>query len=83
MVQEAIRNLCPLLMNWCDPKVKSTMYRKDLLKECLSAHLASYEWYLDYTSTPKVERGLKEKFENGHFDKPTSTNYSFKGGRKS
>jgi hypothetical protein len=33
-------------------------------------------------NTPELECGLKEKFENDHLDKPTSTNSSFRGGKK-
>jgi hypothetical protein len=57
------------------------MYRKDHLKEWSSAHLASCEWYLDYLddSTPKSKHGLKEKFEDGCFDKPTSTDSTMEG----
>jgi hypothetical protein len=61
------------------------MYRKDLLKEWSNGHLASYGWYLDcptYT-TPKSECGLREKFEDEHLDKPTSSDFNFKGGKKS
>jgi len=47
--------------------------------------LASYGWYLNYlaNSTPKSKCNLKEKFEDAHLDKPTSTNFSFRGGKKS
>ncbi|CAM6007070.1 unnamed protein product [Sphagnum balticum] len=61
------------------------MYRKDLLKEWLSGHLASYGWYLDCPddNTPKSKCKLREKFEDAHLDKPTSNNSNFKGGTKS
>jgi hypothetical protein len=61
------------------------MYRKDLLKEWLNGHLTSCGWYLNYqvNNIPKLECGLKEKFEDARFNKPTSTNSSFKGGKKS
>jgi hypothetical protein len=50
---------------WCDPKVESNMYKKDLLKEWLSGHLASYGWYVDCpaNNTLELECGLKEKFK--------------------
>ncbi len=69
----------------CDLKAKSTMYKKDFLKQWWSGHLASYGLYLDYpaNSTPKLERGLKEKFEDTHLDKPTSPDFSFRGGKRS
>jgi hypothetical protein len=58
------------------------MYRKDLLKERSVAHLASYGWYLNYlvNSTLELECGLRQKFEDNHFDKPTSIDFSLKGG---
>jgi len=61
------------------------MYRKDLLKEWSNGHLASYGWYLDCLadSTLKSKHGLKEKFEDAHLNKPTSTNSRFKGGKRS
>jgi hypothetical protein len=61
------------------------MYGKDLLKEWLSGHLTSCGWYLDYpiNNTLELERKLREKFEDTHLDKPTSINYSFKGGKRS
>jgi hypothetical protein len=48
------------------------MYRKDLLKEWSSGHLASCGWYLNYLAdrTPQSEWGLKEKFEDACFNKP-------------
>jgi hypothetical protein len=50
------------------------MYRKDLLKEWSSCHLASYRWYLNcpVNNTFKSEHGLREKFEDE--DNPTLTN---------
>jgi hypothetical protein len=61
------------------------MYRKDLLKEWSSGHLASYGWYLDYpaNNTLKLECRLKEKFEYKRLNKPTSIDYSFRGGKTS
>ncbi len=61
------------------------MYRKDLLKERSNGHLASYGWYLDClaNNTPKSKHGLKEKFENTHFNKPTSIDSRFRGGKRS
>jgi hypothetical protein len=61
------------------------MYKKDLLKEWLSGHMASCGWYLDYPtkSTLELERMLMEKFEDARLDKPTSNNFSFKGGKRS
>jgi hypothetical protein len=69
----------------CDPKVESTMCRKDLLKEWLSGHLASYGWYLDCTvdNTPKTKCRLKKKFEDACFDKSTLISFSFMGGKRS
>jgi hypothetical protein len=60
------------------------MYKKDLLKEWSIGHLGSYGWYLDcpIDNTPKLERRLRQKFEDTHLDKPTSTYYNFKGGKK-
>lgn len=57
------------------------MYRKDLLKEWSSGHLASYRWYLDcrVDNTLKLKCGLREKFEDAHLDKPTSTDFNFRG----
>jgi hypothetical protein len=61
------------------------MYKKDLLKEWLSGHLASYGCYLDcpVASTSKSEHKLKEKFEDTCLDKPISTYSSFRGGKRS
>jgi hypothetical protein len=61
------------------------MYRKDLLKEWSNGHLTSCGWHLNYrvNNIPKSECGLKEKFEDARLDKPTSTNFSFNGGKKS
>jgi hypothetical protein len=61
------------------------MYRKDLLKEWSSGHLASCGWYLNCpaNNTPKLEHGLREKFEDARLDKPTSTNINFRGGKRS
>jgi hypothetical protein len=61
------------------------MYRKDLLKEWLSGHLASYGWYLDYTidNTLKSKCKLREKFEDAHLDKPALTESNFRGGTRS
>ncbi len=69
-----------LLRIWCNPKAESTMYTKDLVKEWSSGHLKSCGWYLDCPTknTPKSERGLREKFEDTHLNKPTSTYSSFK-----
>ncbi len=60
------------------------MYRKDLLKEWSNGHLTSYGWYLNClaNNTPESECRLKEKFEDARLDKPTSTDYNFKGGNK-
>jgi hypothetical protein len=60
------------------------MYRKDLLKEWSSGHLASCGWYLDCptNNTLKLEHRLRGKFEGTHLDKLTSTNFSFRGGKK-
>jgi hypothetical protein len=33
--------------------------------------------------TPKSKCGSREKFEDGHFNKPTSINSNFRGGKKS
>ncbi len=84
-MKEAICCLPLLLRIWCDPKVENNMYKKDFLKEWLSGHLASYGWFLDCpaNSTPELERGLRHKFEDACLDKPTSTNSSFKGGKRS
>jgi hypothetical protein len=61
------------------------MYRKDLLKEWSSGHLASYGWYLNYLvdSTPESEHRLREKFKDTCFDKPTSIDCSFRGDKRS
>jgi hypothetical protein len=61
------------------------MYKKDLLKEWSNGHLTSYGWHLDYLAdnTPKSEHGLREKFEGVHLNKPTSTDSSFRGGKRS
>jgi hypothetical protein len=60
------------------------MYRIKLWKEWSNGHLASYRWYLDCpaNNTPKLTRGLREKFKDVHLDKPISTNSSFRGGKK-
>ncbi len=75
----------PLFRIWCDPKGENTMYRKDLLKVWSSGHLASYGWYLDCLadSTLKSKHALKEKFEDAHLNKLTSTNSRFRGGKRS
>jgi len=61
------------------------MYKKDLFKEWLNGHLAHCGWYLDCPtiSTLKSKCELREKFENAYLDKPTSTNSSFRSGKKS
>ncbi len=61
------------------------MYRKDLLKEWPIAFLASCRWYLACLadSTTKFKCGLREKFEDGHLNKPISTDFNFRGGKKS
>jgi hypothetical protein len=61
------------------------MYKKDLLKEWLNGHLASYGWYLDCTldNTPESKCKLREKFEDAHLDKPTSTDSNFRVGTRS
>jgi hypothetical protein len=66
-------------------KLKTLKYRKDLLKEWPTAFLASCRWYLTCLadSTPKSKRGLREKFEDGHLNKPTSIDSNFQGGKKS
>ncbi len=61
------------------------MYKKHLLKEWSSGHLASYGWYLDCPANniPKSKLGLMETFEDAYLDKATSIDFSFKGGKKS
>jgi hypothetical protein len=60
------------------------MYRKDPFKEWLNGHLAFHGWYLDCPiNTLESKCKLREKFEDAHLDKPISTYYSFKGGKKS
>jgi len=70
---------------WCNLKVESTMYRKDLLKEWLTTHFAFCEWYLDcpIDSTLESKCGLREKFEDDHLNKLISTYLSSRGGKKS
>ncbi len=55
------------------------------MKERFNGHLASYGWYLDYTldNTPKSKCKLREKFEDAHLDKPTSTDSNFRVGTRS
>jgi hypothetical protein len=51
----------------------------------LTTHFAFCGWYLDYPvdSTLKSKCGLREKFEDDHLNKLTSTDSSFRGGKKS
>jgi hypothetical protein len=60
------------------------MYNKDFLKKWSSGHLASYGWYLNCLTNniSVLEHGLKEKFEDVHLNKPTSTNSSFRSGKR-
>jgi len=78
--KEAICSLFLLLNIWCNPKIESTMYKKDLLKEWSNGQLASYGWYLDYpaNSTPESKCELRENFEDIRLDKPTSIDFSFR-----
>jgi hypothetical protein len=82
MGKEVIQSLLPFLKIWCDLKVDNTMYKKDLLKEWSIAHFTSYGWYLNYLANSTLESkcGLREKFEDNHFDNPTSIDFNFKGG---
>ncbi len=82
---KAIQTLPPLLKIWCDPKVESNMFRKDLHKDWGLAHLPYYDQYLDcpYDTTIELECELKEKFGEANLEKTTSTNSSLRGVKQS
>jgi hypothetical protein len=71
---KTIKEIPQLFHIWSNPKLDSSMYRKDILRDWPSFHLQHYGWYLDYSldSIPIFERSLKEMFDPRFMDKLTS-----------
>jgi len=83
MANQAIWTLPSLLKIQRDLKAKSSMFKKDLLKDWTLAHLPYRHWYLDcpYDINMKSRHELKEKFGETNLEKAISTYSNFRGGK--
>ncbi len=75
VANQAIQTFPSLVRIWCDPKVESHMFKKDLLKDWGPTHLPYCGWYLDciYHINIKLECEFREKFNETNLKKATST----------
>ncbi len=74
------------MCNTKNARIKSRRLGITSHMRCFSnTFLACCRWYLTCLadSTPKFKRGLREKFEDGHLNKPTSIDSNFQGDKKS
>jgi len=68
-------------MIWCDPKVESNMFKRDLFKDRGPTHLPYCGWYLDcpYDTSIESKHELRKKFGETNLEKATSIDLSLRG----